>query len=131
MAKDTLLTARIEPELHQAFMAAAAAMDRPASQIVRELVRDFVQRKQSQEEYDAFLARKVAAGLADIAAGRTYSSEEVEAEFAVKRAEALKRIEGASPEEIERWLAEQPIPSEKVMTAIRTAQRRHAKQAER
>ena len=41
MAKEAVFTMKLEPELRDAFMAAAKAADRPASQIVREFMRDY------------------------------------------------------------------------------------------
>jgi len=76
MAKEAVFTMKLEPELRDAFMAAAKREDRPASQLVREFMRDFVQQ---DREYVAFLQRKVDAARADIAAGRVYSDEEVRA----------------------------------------------------
>jgi predicted transcriptional regulator len=76
VAKEAVFTMKLEPELRDAFMAAAKAGDRPASQIVREFMRDYVQQ---DREYVGFLQRKVDAARADIAAGRTYSEEEVRA----------------------------------------------------
>ncbi|SFT66524.1 antitoxin of toxin-antitoxin stability system [Mesorhizobium sp. YR577] len=78
MPKEAVFTMKLEPELRDAFMAAAKAEDRPASQIVREFMRDFVQQNR---DYVAFLQRKVDAARADIAAGRVFSNEEVEAEM--------------------------------------------------
>ena len=40
MAKEAVFTMKLEPELRDAFMAEAAELDRPASQIVRELMRE-------------------------------------------------------------------------------------------
>jgi predicted transcriptional regulator len=76
MAKEAVFTMKLEPELRDAFMAAAQRQDRPASQIVREFMRDYVNQ---DHEYVAFLQRKVDAARADIAAGRTHSHEEVQA----------------------------------------------------
>jgi predicted transcriptional regulator len=76
MAKEAVFTMKLEPELREAFMAAAEAADRPASQIVREFMRDFVRQ---DREYVEFLRRKVEAARADIAAGRVYTDEEVRA----------------------------------------------------
>ncbi|MEQ1954538.1 antitoxin of toxin-antitoxin stability system [Mesorhizobium sp. CN2-181] len=76
MAKEAVFTMKLEPELRDAFMAAAKHEDRPASQIVREFMRDFVNQ---DREYVAWLQRKVDAARADIAAGRVYSDEEVRA----------------------------------------------------
>ena len=76
MAKEAVFTMKLEPELRDAFMAAAKRADRPASQIVREFMRDFVQQ---DREYVAFLQRKVDQARADIAAGRVHSHEDVRA----------------------------------------------------
>lgn len=59
---------------------------RPASQILRELMRKFVQRQREAREYDEFLRRKVVAGRASMRAGLGWSNDEVEAEFAARRA---------------------------------------------
>ncbi len=42
MAKDEVLPVRIDPELKAIFLKVAEMEDRPASQIVRELIRDYV-----------------------------------------------------------------------------------------
>ncbi|HWK14537.1 MAG TPA: antitoxin of toxin-antitoxin stability system [Rhizobiaceae bacterium] len=78
MAKDAVFTMKLDAELRDAFMAAAAQADRPASQIVREFMRDFVQQ---DGEYVAWLQRRVDKARADIAAGRVHSHEEVTAEM--------------------------------------------------
>lgn len=87
MAKEAVFTMKLEPELRDAFMAAAAAADRPASQIVREFMRDYVQQ---DREYIEFLRRKVEISRAEFAAGLSFSQEEVDAE-AAKRRESLLR----------------------------------------
>ena len=78
MGKEAVFTMKLEPELREAFMAAAKRDDRPASQILREFMRGYVEQ---DREYVAFLQRKVDAARADIAAGRVYSHEEVQAEM--------------------------------------------------
>jgi len=42
MAKEVQMTLRIEPELRAAFGAAAALEDRPAAQVLRELMRAYI-----------------------------------------------------------------------------------------
>lgn len=74
MAKEAVFTMKLEPELRDAFMAAAQRQDRPASQVVREFMRDYVQHDRG---YIEFLRRKVELSEADIAAGRIYTDEEV------------------------------------------------------
>lgn len=78
MGKEAVFTMKLEPELREAFMAAAKRDDRPASQILREFMRGYVEQ---DRDYVAFLQRKVDAARADIAAGRGYSHEEVQAEM--------------------------------------------------
>ena len=69
MLKEAVFTMKLEPELRDAFMAEAEATHRPASQIVRELMRDFVLRQREAREYDAFLRDKVEAARASMQAG--------------------------------------------------------------
>ena len=76
MAKEAVFTMKLDAELRDAFMAAAKHEDRPASQIVREFMRDFVKQ---DREYVAWLQRKVDKARADISAGRVHTQEEVEA----------------------------------------------------
>lgn len=115
MPKDMLLTVRMDAELHKAFMDAAHALDRPASQVARDLMRSFVQRQSrtaefeesmrrhevrlaqgvphgTEEDYQAFLAEKVRLAREDIAAGRTLSHEQILAEGEARRAALLKRL---------------------------------------
>ena len=86
MPKDAVFTMKLEPELRDHFMAAAQASHRPASQVVRELMREFVERQQEADGYDAFLRRKVAAARKSVEAGRGRSDDAVEADFAARRA---------------------------------------------
>jgi len=94
MAKDAVFTMKLDAELRDAFMAAAAQADRPASQIVRELMKGYVDRSQDEQEYEAFLRRKVAKAMKSVAAGRGRPNEEVEADFARWRQERLSERSG-------------------------------------
>jgi len=87
MPKEAVFTMKLEPELRDAFMAAAAAADRPASQIVREFMRDYVQQDQ---EFVAWLQRKVDKAREEMRRGLGVPNEEVEARFAAKRERLLK-----------------------------------------
>lgn len=86
MPKEAVFTMKLEPELRADFMAEAEAAHRPASQVLRELMRDFVKRQREEREYDEFLARKVTASRASMRAGIGHSNDEVEAIFAARRA---------------------------------------------
>ena len=59
MSKHAVFTMKLEPELRDQFMAEAEASHRPASQIMREMMRQFVQAQQEAREYEVFLQRKV------------------------------------------------------------------------
>lgn len=83
---------KLEPELRSEFMAAAQASHRPASQILRELMREFVQRQQQTQEYDDFVRRKVEVARAQVTAGQHRSNTDVAAEFAAKRAALLNAL---------------------------------------
>ncbi len=86
MAKEAVFTMKLEPELRAEFMAEANAAHRPASQVLRELMREFVQNQRTAREYDEFLHRKVESARLSMRAGQGQSNDEVEAEFAARRA---------------------------------------------
>lgn len=86
MSKDAIFTLKLEPELRAEFMAEAEASHRPASQVVRELMRDFVQQQRDRRAHNAFLQGKVDAARKSVSAGQGRSNDEVEAEFAARRA---------------------------------------------
>lgn len=91
MPKAAVFTMKLEPDLRAEFMAAAEASHRPASQVVRELMREFVQRQQDQRDHSAFLHRKVDAARASVREGEGRSNEAVEADFAARRARVTDR----------------------------------------
>jgi predicted transcriptional regulator len=93
--KEAVFTMKLEPELREAFMAEAEAAHRPASQVIRELMREFIQRQREAREYDAFLRRKVGIARAQKEAGLHHADEDVEAEFAARRAELLREADEA------------------------------------
>ncbi|MDP1653349.1 MAG: antitoxin of toxin-antitoxin stability system [Rhodocyclaceae bacterium] len=95
MSKEAVFTMKLEPELRAEFMAEAQASHRPASQVLRELMREFVQRQRETREYDEYFNRKVLAGRASMRAGRGQSNEELEAGFAARRAAAANAADAA------------------------------------
>ena len=83
MPKEAVFTMKLEPELRADFMAEAAREDHPASpQVMRELMRTYIEQRRLVREYDDYLRRKVEAGRASMRAGRGRSNDEVEAAFA-------------------------------------------------
>lgn len=65
MAKESVFTLKLEEDLRDAFMAEAAAMDRPASQLVREFMRDFVRTRREEREHDSWFRAEVEKALKD------------------------------------------------------------------
>lgn len=94
MSTKAVFTMKLEPELRDEFMAATTEDDRPASQVVRELMRDYIKQRRQACEYDDYLRRKVEAARRQRDAGLHFSNEEVEAEAAARRVELLRRIGG-------------------------------------
>ncbi len=47
MTKEVQMSIKMEPELRDQFMAVAATMHRPAAQIVRDLMRSYIQRQET------------------------------------------------------------------------------------
>lgn len=86
MPKAAVFTMKLEADLRAEFMAAAEASHRPASQVVREMMREFVQREQDRRDYSTFLHRKVEAARTSVQEGQGRSNEAIEAEFSARRA---------------------------------------------
>nr|WP_297461802.1 hypothetical protein [uncultured Halomonas sp.] len=99
MAKESVFTMKLEPELRDAFMAEAQATDRPASQLVRDFMREFVQRQREAREYDAWFRKEVEQGIreADDPAAKRIPHAEVmgrmRARIEARVAEASKRAD--------------------------------------
>ncbi len=90
MPKEAVFTMKLEPELRDALMADAVEVDRPASQIMRELLKDYLlKREEEKRSYRDFVRRKVERSRASIAAGRWRSGEDVEADFRRRREKIL------------------------------------------
>lgn len=89
MSKSAVFTMKLEPELRENFMAEAACEDRPASQVMRELMRGYVEQRRQAREYEDYLRRKVEAGRVSMRAGLGRSNEEVEAIFAARRNQVI------------------------------------------
>jgi predicted transcriptional regulator len=94
MPKEAMFSLKLDAALHEAFMAEAQAVDRPASQIVREFMREFVEKRQKDRDYDAWFRAEVEAGLreADDPNAVWLSNEEVMAHLEARKQELLKRI---------------------------------------
>ena len=65
MPKEAVFTLKLEAELRDAFAAEAAATHRPASELVRAFMREFVERQREAREHDMWFRAKVQAALDD------------------------------------------------------------------
>lgn len=86
---EATFTFRVDEALKNEFATAAKARDRTGAQLLRDFMREFVQKQQEVAEHDAWFRREVQAGLdsANSAnAGRLVPASEVEAKFAARRA---------------------------------------------
>lgn len=81
MSKDAVFTMKLEPELRADFMAETEAAHRPASQVLRELMRDFVLQQREARAYDDFLRGKVESARTSMQAGLGRSNDDVETEL--------------------------------------------------
>jgi predicted transcriptional regulator len=96
MSKESVFTMKLESELRDQFMAEAATLDRPASQLVREFMRDFVQRQRQAREHDAWFRAEVEQGMreADDPAVQRISHEDATASWHRQRIELVRRTAG-------------------------------------
>ncbi len=78
--KEAVFTLKLEADLRDAFMAEAEATHRPASQIVREFMRDFIQARREERDHRAWMNGEIEAGLkeADDPNTKWYTQEELQ-----------------------------------------------------
>lgn len=79
MPKEAVFILTLEPELRDQFAAEADAAHRPASQVIRELMRDYIDRQRSAREHDTWFRAEVTDALREAAdpAVRRVAHEEV------------------------------------------------------
>jgi predicted transcriptional regulator len=89
---DATFTFRVDDELKARFTEAARAQDRTGAQLLRDYMRDYVRRQQEEPGYDAWFRRQVETARDAANAGDLVAAEEVEAEFAKRRAETRRKL---------------------------------------
>ena len=94
MPKESVFTLKLETELRDAFMSEAEAAHRPASQIVRDFMREFVAKKQEARDYEVWLDAELdkAIAHADDPNTKWYTHDEVLADMERQRQSLLERI---------------------------------------
>ncbi|NHZ83992.1 hypothetical protein F2P44_32725 [Massilia sp. CCM 8695] len=92
---EATFTFRVDENLKDQFTTAAKGRDRTGAQLLRDFMRDFVQKQQEAAEQEAWFRRQVQIGLDSANAGNLVPVAEVEAKFAAKRAATRRRLEAA------------------------------------
>lgn len=92
-----ILTFELEDNMARALEDAAREYHLTPEDLLRQLVWEHLASRQPEDSYDAQLLRDVRAALDDIKAGRVFSHEEVEAEFAALRAEIERSLNPDQP----------------------------------
>ncbi len=86
-------TFRVDQELKDDFATIAKSMDRTGAQLLRDFMRDIVNRQEAAQEYDAWFREQVQVGLASANAGNLILNEAVEEQFAARRADTRHRLD--------------------------------------
>ncbi len=87
-------TFRVDENLKAEFATAAKSRDRTGAQLLRDFMREFVQKQQETAAHDAWFRRQVQAGLDSANTGDLISADEVEAEAAAWREQTRLKISG-------------------------------------
>jgi predicted transcriptional regulator len=90
---ESTFTLRVDASLKDAFTEVARMQDRSGAQLIREFMRDVVQKAQSQEAYEQWFAKKVAEGRADVRLGHVVDNEMVMAQAEERRQRLLSRLD--------------------------------------
>ena len=86
MSDKSTFTIELDAELRAAFTAAAEASNRTAAHVLREMMIAFVQEQIDTPAYEVFLHEKVARSRVSMRAGHGRPSDDVDADFAARRA---------------------------------------------
>ncbi len=90
MPKEAVFTVKLEADLRDAFAAEAAATHRPASDLVRGFMREFVERRREAREHDAWFRAKVQEAIDDPRPGILHDAVMAETRAIIDRIAASK-----------------------------------------
>ena len=93
---EATFTFRVAESLKQEFASAAKSRDRHAAQLLRDFMREFVQKQREAAEYDQWFRSQVQQGLDAANAGDVLSADQVEADAAVWRESVRRKMSGAA-----------------------------------
>ncbi|MGA7314118.1 MAG: hypothetical protein WBX22_09110 [Silvibacterium sp.] len=91
MPNEAVFTLKLESDLRDAFLAEAATTHRPASQLVREFMRDFVQNQRETREHDLWFRSQIQAALDDPRPGIPHEVVMAETRAIIDRVAARKK----------------------------------------
>ena len=86
MPKDAVFSIKLDSKLRDEFLAATEAVNQSAPQVVRDLIREYINDETRDGDYIEYLSKKVQAARSSVEAGDTRSNELVAADFAALRA---------------------------------------------
>lgn len=92
---EATFTFRVDETLKNEFASAAKARDRTGAQLLRDFMRDFVQKQRVAAEHDAWFRHQVQIGLESANTDRLVPTAEVEAKFAARRAATRRRLDAS------------------------------------
>jgi predicted transcriptional regulator len=94
--KGALLTLKLEPQLREDFMKAAANIDRPASQILREFIHDFIARQNAEQDQNEWMRLQIenAVSEADDPKSRWIDENSFETRVTAHKQALLLRLKG-------------------------------------
>ena len=91
---EATVTFRVDEALKREFAQAAKAKDRTGAQLLRDFMRQYVERQQEVAAHDAWFRQEVQIGLDAANAGHLIPGNEVEAEAAAWREATRRRMAG-------------------------------------
>jgi predicted transcriptional regulator len=95
---EVTFTVRVDEELKARFSEAAKASDRTSAQLLRDFMRDYVQRQQREAAHDVWFRAEVAEALreADDPSTHWASHDVVKQDMALARARLKKRVKSGA-----------------------------------
>jgi predicted transcriptional regulator len=94
--KETTLTLHVDPALKEEFITLAKNLGLTSDDVLSRFMRDFIRLHQEGTDYEKWFREQVQAGLDSAQAGRLIPGDEVEAEFAARRAATRRKLHTGS-----------------------------------
>jgi predicted transcriptional regulator len=94
--KESTLTLHVDQALKEEFTTLAKSLGLSSEDVLSRLMRDFIRLHQEDGGYDAWFHQQVQAGFESAQAGHLIPADEVEAEFATRRAASRNKLQTGS-----------------------------------